>query len=205
LATALAHCEDCLEERNNNPFSIFASCTIKEGVKIGLIIFTILLILTVSGILLYPTIFSPKNEPFEETKTGTYAILPPEEPIDIEQELEKMSRQKKTPVKPWTAMQDFGRRNERNIRESIERVDREERKNQDINEQVRQLLGISNDQEPSYDLAARTPQQAKKPAAKIKPPTPPPPPPPPKTFYKSDIKKAEEKKAAENKATEKKL
>jgi len=114
-----------------------------------------------------------------------------------------MSRQKQTPVKPWTAMQDFGKRNERNIRESIERVDREERKNQDINEQVRQLLGI-DEREPRNDLVAapRTTQQTKKPAAKIKPPPPPPPPPPPKTFYKSDVKAAE-KKAAEKKAVNK--
>jgi hypothetical protein len=55
------------------------------------------------------------DESFDETlkktrttKKGTYAILPPEEPIDIEQELEKMSK-KKTPkktknIKPWPAI-----------------------------------------------------------------------------------------------------
>ncbi len=54
-----------------------------------------------------------QDEPFEEslkqtktTKEGTYAILPQEEPIDIEQELEKMSRKtpkKTTPVKPMAS------------------------------------------------------------------------------------------------------
>ena len=80
-----------------------------------------------------------------KTKQGTYAILPQEENIDIEKELEKMKtpKQNKTPVKEWSAMKRFGERNEKSIRESIERVNKEERKKQnqdDINEHVRQLL-----------------------------------------------------------------
>ncbi len=63
----------------------------------------------------------------------------------------------------------FWIRNGRNIRESIERVDREERKNQEVNQLARQLLGIDYDPQPSYNLASTT-QQAKKTAvAMIKP------------------------------------
>ena len=112
-------------------------------------------------------------------KKGTYAILPTDEPsIDIEKELEKM--QKKTPTKSsspkespvnkeWSAVKRFGERNERSIRESVERVDKEERKNQDINQRVRELLGMDNDPEPSYNLARTTQQPKKTDVAMIKP------------------------------------
>jgi len=112
-----------------------------------------------------------QEEPFEETlkktkttKKGTYAILPQEEPIDIEQELEKMKRKtpvktspvKTSPVKPWPAMEAFGRRNERSIRESVERVDREEA----IKRQAQQLLGIDEPERPTIPSTPMRKQRA---------------------------------------------
>ena len=55
----------------------------------------------------------------------------------------KTPKQNKTSVKEWSAMKRFGERNDKSIRESIERVNKEERKKQnqdDINERLKQLL-----------------------------------------------------------------
>jgi hypothetical protein len=112
-----------------------------------------------------------QEEQFEETlkktkttKKGTYAILPQEEPIDIEKELEKMERKtpvkkspvKTSPAKPWPAMEAFGRRNERSIRESVERVDREEA----IKRQAQQLLGIDEPERPTIPSTPMRKQRA---------------------------------------------
>jgi hypothetical protein len=88
-------------------------------------------------------------------------MLPPEEPIDIEKELEKMSKKtpkKTTPVNPWPAMEAFGRRNERSIRESVERVDREEA----IKRQAQQLLGIDEYERPTLTSTPLSKQRAHK-------------------------------------------
>ena len=63
----------------------------------------------------------------------------------------KTPKQNKTSVKEWSAMKRFGERNDKSIRESIERVNKEERKKQtqdDINEHVRQLLESSGPNVP---------------------------------------------------------
>jgi hypothetical protein len=67
---------------------------------------------------------------------GTYAITEPE--IDIETELEKMS--KKTSPQGWAAMKQYKQQNEQNIRKSIARTDAEERKRDRVDQQVADLL-----------------------------------------------------------------
>ena len=65
----------------------------------------------------------------------------------------KTPKQNKSPVKEWSAMKRFGEGNEKSTRESLERINKEERKKEtqdDINEQVRKLLGID---EPTPKLS----------------------------------------------------
>jgi hypothetical protein len=68
----------------------------------------------------------------------------------------KKSPVKTSPVKPWPAREAFGRRNERSIRESVERVDREEA----IKRQAQQLLGIDEPERPTIPSTPMRKQRA---------------------------------------------